>query len=168
MVEDLQARARHSAARRLATEINALFASSRPALNEEASAYIYLMTADGWEPIQYLTFANGINKAEGQHPPAFKSLDQAVDMTVKAVKRVYPDHANMDVIWRVPASCDQMDGVIFDMTKDEKATNVRPDTLAYPMVRARIVAVPKDAITIGPSEYEAIVALQTSLSGEPN
>lgn len=165
MVEDLQARARHAAARRLAEEINALFAHSRPALNEEATAYIYVLGDEGWAPVLYETFANGIRKAEGQHPPAFKSLDQAVDMTVKAVKRVYPDHANMDVIWRVPPSCDQMDGVIFDMTGDEKATNVRPDTLAYPMVRARIVAVPHDAVTLGPSEYEAMINMQT---GEPN
>lgn len=165
MVEDLQARARSAAAKRLATEINALFASSRPALNEEATAYIYVLGSRGWEPVQYLTFANGINKAEGQPPPAFKSLDQAVDMTVKAVKRVYKDHANMDVIWRVPPSCDQMDGVIFDMTEDERATNVRPDTLMYPMVRARILAVPKGAITLGPREYDAMVTMQT---GETN
>lgn len=160
MVEDLQARARHAAARSLAEKINALFASSRPAMNEEATAYLYVLGSEGWEPKPYLTFANGINKAEGQHPPAFNSLDKAVEMTVAAVKRAYKDHANMDVIWRVPPSCDQMDGVIFDMTEDEKATNVRPDTLMYPMVRARILAVPKGAMTLGPSEYEALVKMQ--------
>ena len=164
MVEDLQARARHAAAKRLAEDINALFASSRPALNEEARAFVWVLGADGWQQQPYLTFANGINKAEGQHPPAFKSLDQAVDMTVKAVKRVYPDHANMEVIWRVPPSCDQMDGVIFDMTKDEKATNVRPDTLLYPMVRARILAVPVGAMVLGPVEYDMLMVAQ----GETN
>ena len=164
MVEDLQARARHAAARRLAEDINALFASSRPALNEEARAFVWVLGADGWQQQPYLTFANGINKAEGQHPPAFKSLDQAVDMTVKAVKRVYPDHANMEVIWRVPPSCDQMDGVIFDMTKDDKATNVRPDTLLYPMVRARILAVPVGAMVLGPAEYDMLMVTQ----GETN
>lgn len=168
MVEDLQARGRSAAAKRLATEINALFASSRPAVNEEASAYICWLSSNGWEMLPYLTFANGINKAEGQHPPAFKSLDRAVDMTVKAVKRVYKDHANMDVIWRVPPSCDQMDGVIFDMTKDDNATNVRPDTLAYPMVRARIVAVPKGAVVIGPAEYQRIIEYQKLTTGEPH
>jgi hypothetical protein len=164
MVEDLQARARHAAAKRLAEDINALFASSRPALNEEASAFVWVLGADGWQQQPYLTFANGVNKAEGQHPPAFKSLDQAVNMTVKAVKRVYPDHANMEVIWRVPPSCDQMDGVIFDMTKDEKATNVRPDTLLYPMVRARILAVPVGAMVLGPAEYNMLMVAQ----GETN
>lgn len=165
MVEDLQANARHAAAKRLAEEINKLFASSRPALNEEAASHIYCLGQDGWYPIPYETFANGIRKAEGQHPPAFNSLTKAVDMTVSAVKRVYPDHANMDVIWRVPPSCDQMDGVIFDMTKDEQATNVRPDTLAYPMVRARIVAVPKDSVVLGPNEYALLTA---NTPGEPN
>ena len=164
MVEDLQARARHAAAKSLAEKINALFASSRPAFNEEASAVLYVLGGDGWQPQPYLTFANGINKAEGQHAPAFKSLDQAVDMTVKAVKRVYSDHANMDVIWRVPPSCDQMDGVIFDQTAEGNATNVRPDTLLYPMVRARILAVPKGAQVLGPVEYE----LLTAHLGEPN
>lgn len=156
MVEDLQARARSAAAKRLAANIGDMFASSRPALNEEASSHIYWLSPSGWEMLPYLTFANGINKAEGQHPPAFKSLDQAVDMTIKAVKRVYPDHKNMDVIWRVPPSCDQMDGVIFDMAKGDNPVNVRPDSLAYPMVRARIVAVPKDSIVIGPKEYEML------------
>lgn len=160
MVEDLQARARHAAAKSLAEKINALFASSRPAMNEEATAYIYVLGPESWEPKPYLTFANGINKAEGQHPPAFKSLDKAVEMTVAAVKRAYKDHAEMDVIWRVPPSCDRMDGVIFDVAEGDRPKNIRPDELAYDMVRARILAVPKGSMTLGPAEYEAMIEMQ--------
>ena len=57
------------------------------------------------------------------------------------------------MIWRVPPSCDQMDGVIFNATAEGNATNVRPDTLMYPMVRARILAVPKGATVLGPAEH---------------
>jgi hypothetical protein len=156
MVEDLQSNARHSAARKLAEEVGKLFASSRPALNEEAASHVWVLTADGWEQRFYETFANGIRKAEGQPPPALKSLDVAVERTVAAIKRCWPDHAKMQCIWRVPPSCDETDGVIFDVTKDEKATNLRPAALGYPMVRARLLAVPEGAIILGPKEYEAV------------
>ena len=90
-----QARARHAAAKSLAEKIDTPCSRQAvPALNEEARpAYVWVLGADGWEACAYVVFANGVRKADGQHPPAFNSLERAVDMTVSAVKRAWPDHA---------------------------------------------------------------------------
>lgn len=80
----------------LERRIEALFASSRHAVGKEATAYLLVNKM----PYMYVVFANGEEKAEGAAVRVCASLDEAVDQTVAAVAKRYPDASRQQVIWR--------------------------------------------------------------------
>lgn len=87
--------------------INALFAAHRD-VAEPDECTAYLMPNPPAGPIYvFETFCNGAFKEEGHAPRKINTLRDAVNSTVRAVAKRFPDHASQQVIWRCPASVER-------------------------------------------------------------